>query len=204
MANTNNPFGLKPVRRRGGAAYHVEESTPFYVPSTYATALFIGDPVIKTGTSNTASVTAPGAGLFPPGTLPEINKATAGAGNAITGVIVGFAADPAGLDRVHNPASTARVVYVATDPDLVYEVQASAGLAVTDVANNADLTFATAGSATTGLSGVQLDSANIGTGATKQVKILRVVNRDNVETGTNAKVEVLINNSTEMPGTAGI
>jgi len=203
MANTNAPRGLVPARRRGGATYHVE-TVPFYVPSSYATALYIGDPVIRTGTANTAAVSAPEGGIFPVGTLPEINKATAGAGNAITGVIVGFAPDPTGLDRVYNPASTARVVYVCTDPDMLYEVQCSASFAATDVSSNADLTFATAGSTVTGLSGVQLDSANIGTGATKQVKIHGIVNRDDVETGTNCKVLVMINNSTEMPGVAGV
>ena len=204
MANTNNPFGLKPVRRRGGATYHVE-IVPVYVPSSYATALYIGDPVVKTGTSNTAAVTVPDGGRFEIGTLAEVNKFTAGAGNAISGVIVGFAPNPSALDKVYGPASTERVAYVCCDPDMVYEVQASGAFAATDVANNADLTAATAGSTVTGLSGVQLDSANIGTGATKQVKILRAVNREGNECGSNyCKVEVLINYTTELVGTAGI
>ena len=96
------------------------------------------------------------------------------------------------------------MAYVCVDPDMLYEIQCSASFAATDVSSNADLTFATAGSTTTGLSGVQLDSANIGTGATKQVKIHGIVNRDDVETGTNCKVLVMINNALDMPNVAGV
>ena len=63
MANSNSPFGLKPVRYRSGATYN-GKVTPYYIPSSYGTALFIGDPVVKTGTSNTAEVNVPGAGKF--------------------------------------------------------------------------------------------------------------------------------------------
>jgi len=34
---------------------------PYYIPAGYGTALFIGDPVIITGTANTAEVNFPGA-----------------------------------------------------------------------------------------------------------------------------------------------
>ena len=46
MANTDSPFGLRPIRHRNGAAYN-GAANPYYINSTYATALFIGDPVVK-------------------------------------------------------------------------------------------------------------------------------------------------------------
>lgn len=204
MSSVNTPFGLRPVRTRGGSPF-TGATNAYFVPSTYATALFIGDPVVKTGTANTARVSAPGAGNFPIGTLPEINAATVGSGNPITGVIVGFAPNPDGLSLVYNPASTARIVYVADDPDLVHEIQATAALTAVDVGLNANLIYTQAGNVNTGLSGTELNAATVATTAAFQLKILRVVNReDNAAAGSKVKLEVLINNHTEAHGAAGI
>ena len=77
MANVDARFGLSPIRHKSGAAYNGAVN-PYYIPSSYGTALYIGDPVIKMATgSNTAAVTVPGAGSFAIGTCPEINKAVA-------------------------------------------------------------------------------------------------------------------------------
>lgn len=46
MANIDAPFGLRPIRHKSGAPYNGAVN-PYYVASTYATALFIGDPVIR-------------------------------------------------------------------------------------------------------------------------------------------------------------
>jgi hypothetical protein len=51
MANIARPFGLRPVRYLNGTPW-TGQARAFYVPSTYATALYIGDPVQLTGTSN--------------------------------------------------------------------------------------------------------------------------------------------------------
>ena len=206
MANTDAPFGLRPIKHKGGAPY-TGAANPYYIPSTYATALFIGDPVIKTGTANTAEVTEPGAGTFIPGSLPEINKAAAGDGNAITGVIVGFSPDPDNLSRSYNPASTERIAYVCDDPDVIFEIQADGAIAATQVGLNAVLIYTNAGSTTTGLSGVELDTSSDAPAAdaSNQLTILRVVNRTDNEAGSaNTKVEVKINQHTESNNVIGI
>lgn len=206
MANTDAPFGLRPIKHKGGAPY-TGAANPYYIPSTYATALFIGDPVIKTGTANTAEVTEPGAGKFIPGSLPEINKATAGDGNAITGVIVGFSPDPDNLSRSYNPASTERIAYVCDDPDVIFEIQADGAIAATQVGLNAVLIYTNSGSTTTGLSGVELDTSSDAPAAdaSNQLTILRVVNRTDNEAGSaNTKVEVKINQHTEANNVIGI
>src|SRR6185503_2714742 len=137
MANSNSPFGLKPVRHLLGLPMNGSVQ-PMFIPSTYATALFIGDPVLKTANgSNAALVFAPGAGEFQIGTLPEINKCAAGATNRITGVIVAIPAADMGL--------------------------------------NANLIFTQSGSTTTGLSGVELNSATQAADATFQLMIQKAV-----------------------------
>lgn len=204
MANADTPFGLRPVRHRNGAPYN-GAVTAYYVPASYATALFIGDPVVKTGTSNTVEVTAPGAGAFPVGTLPAINKATAGDDNAITGVIVGFAGDAD--DPIYNPASTGRVAYVCDDPDVMFEIQADGAIAAAQVGLNAVLIYTNSGSTATGVSGAELDTSSDAPAAdaSNQLTIRSVVNRPDNEAGSAfTKVLVTINNHTEAPGAIGI
>jgi hypothetical protein len=204
MANADTPFGLRPIKHRNGAPYNGAVNA-YYVPDDYATALFVGDPVVKVGTSNAAAVEAPGAGSFGIGTLPSINKAAAGTTNRITGVIVGFAPDPNGLERIYNPASTERVVYVCDDPDVIFEAQVDGTLTADMIGLNAVLVYTNAGSTTTGRSGAEI---SIGTAPATtvgfQVNLLRVVNRVDNELGEFAKVEVRINTHTETNAVTGI
>lgn len=205
MANANAPFGLKPVGHLLGAPI-AGTVKPYYVPSSYGTALFVGDPVIITSNgSNTAAVTVPGAGSYNIGTLPEINKATAGAGNRISGVIVGFSPLATDLSKVHNPASTERVAFVCDDPNTIFEVQADGAVTATTVGLNANVIYTQSGSTTTGLSGAELDTGGPpATTANFQLKIMRAANRDDNDTTlTRAKVLVLINQHTFQPGTVG-
>jgi hypothetical protein len=206
MANVDRPTGLTPVRHKSGAPYN-GATNPYYIKGDYATALYIGDPVVKTGTSNTAAVKVPGGGTFGIGTLPEINKTVAGDvdGNTkrITGVIVGFAPLPTDLNKNYNPASTERVAYVCDDPDMVFEIQADGAVPAASMGLNAVLIYTHSGNTTTGLSGAELDTTSDppAADASNQLTILRAVNReDNDTTITHAKVEVLINAHTEAPG----
>ena len=205
MANVDSPFGLKPVRHMLGVPLSAT-IRPYYAPSTYGTALFVGDPVIKTGTANAAAMEAPGAGRFAIGTLPEVNKATAGDGNRITGVIVGFAPNPDGLGTIHRAASTERIIYVCDDPFVVFEIQADGAVAAASMGLNAVLIYTHTGDTTTGISGAELDTTSDvpAADASNQLLILRAVNRDdNDTTAAYAKVEVIINQHTENAGTVG-
>lgn len=206
MANVDSPFGLKPLRYKSGQPY-TGAAVPMYIASGYATALFIGDPVIKVaGGSNTAAVTMPGAGSFNIGTLTNIEKATAGDTNRITGVIVGFAATPTNLSYQYNPASTERIAYVAVDPNIIFEIQADGAIPAASVGLNAVLIYTHSGSTSSGLSGVELDTTSDvpAADASNQLLIVNAVNRlDNDTTLTHAKVEVLINQHTENQGTVG-
>ncbi len=203
MANVDARKGLAPMREKGSTCYN-GAAQPYFVNSSYATALFVGDPIVKNGTANTAA--AGTANKFAAGTLPEVEKSTAGDTNPTTGVVVGFEADPDNLTRIYNPASTERVAYVVDDPDVVFEIQADSAnpIAATDIGSNANLVYTHAGDANTGLSGAELDTSSMTTTATFQLKILRLIDREDNELGTNAKLEVLINNHTEEAGVVGI
>lgn len=206
MANPDTPFGLKPIRHRNGAPYNGAVN-PYYINATYATALFIGEAVVKVaGGSNAAAIQVPGGGQFAIGTLPEIEKAAAGDTNRITGVIVAFAAQPDDLDTKHSKASTEGVAFVCDDPDVIFEIQADGAIPAASVGLNAVLIDTHAGSAVTGISGTELDTTSDvpAADASNQLLIVRAVNReDNDTTLTHAKVEVLINQHTENQGTVG-
>lgn len=203
MANVNSPFGLKAIKSPSGDL----RFNKYYIPASYGTALFVGDPVIKTGTSNDAT-TVTGVQSYEAGTLPEVNKATAGDTNLVTGVIIGFEANPDNLNRPanYNPASTEAVAIVADNPDQLFEIQddASATLDKDVIGLNANLVYTTAGDTNTGLSGANLDATTPNTTATFQLKILRLIARADNELGNNAKYLVKINQHTEATGTAGI
>lgn len=205
MANTDNPFGLRPVQHRNGAPYS-GACRPYYVQSDYATALYIGDPVVITGAVNTAAVNAAGVGTFPVGALQSVNKATVGA-NPITGVVVGFAATTQG-SLTYNAASTERIALVCDDPEVLYEIQTDGTWTPASVGLNAGLIYTHGGSTTTGRSGAELDSGTTTAPATTaglQLKVRGFVNReDNDMASANAKLLVQINNSTVANATAGI
>jgi hypothetical protein len=190
MPNVNAPAGLRPVRHRNGAAYN-GAATRYFVPASDSTALFIGDPVIIAGSADADGVAT-------------VTRATAAGGAFTLGPVVSV--EPETRDSLtYRAASTARYVWVADDPDLVFEIQEDAvggALAAADVGLNADLVAGT-GSTITGLSAFQLDTSTKATTATLQLRIIGFVQRIDNEIGANAKVLVTINLHT-LRNTTGI
>lgn len=191
--------GLVPVRHKDGASYN-GASNVYYVPASDSTALFVGDPVIIAGSGDVNGV-------------PSITRS--GAGDRITGVVVGFAPLPnadagstTALNRGYRTADTEDYVLVADDTDLVFEAteDGTGGfLAVTNIGNNVDLAVG-AGSAITKKSGFILDSSTAAT-TTAQVRILGMSQTVNNTVGTTATVwQVSIIEATQSPaaGTTGV
>lgn len=202
MANANTPKGLVPVQNSPGVEI---QKNYYYIPSSYGTALFKGDPVIKTGTANSAAVVF--GKEYAPGSLPEINKATAGAGNLSTGVIVDFVFNPTNLNQTYNSASTEAIAIVADHPDQLFEIQeetAGTPLAITEVGLNANMVFSESGSTVTGISGVELDTSTPATTQNFQLKIKRLIDRPDNALGQHAKWLVKFNQHTEADNTSGI
>jgi hypothetical protein len=107
---------------------------------------------------------------------------------------------------IYRAASTQRIVYVADDPSLLFEIQeVSGGTALTanDIGLNANFVVA-AGSTTTGLSGVELNNATEATTNTLDLQIVGFQNRTGNEIGEHAKWLVRINRHQRANQVAGI
>lgn len=192
MANIDAAFGLYPVGHLLNGQYD-GRANKYYVPSSNATTLMVGDPVKSTGTGNTTTGLA--------------SVARAAAGDTMRGVIVGIVVDAAVAATKHPgylPASTEGYVHVCDDPYVIFEVQEDSDattLDATDIGATGDLVIG-AGSTTTGRSGVELDSSNVGTGG--GVKILGLAQREGNELGANAVWQVVINEHEFNAAVAGV
>lgn len=192
MANADAARGLSPVAYLSGACY-TGAANRYYVPASDGTAIYVGGLVKLAGSADadgTPSVTG--------------NVAT---GNPVVGVVtsVEFVTRDS---TIYRAASTERYVYVADDPNLLFEVQEDSvggALAVTAVGNTADLIGFTAGSAITGLSTIEIDSSTAtATGnGTEDVLIVRLSRRPDNAIGANADWLVRLNNHQFVDGTAG-
>lgn len=188
MPNVNTPRGLVPLRNAGST---VESGgvEMFAVAAADATALYIGDPVIRDGGADAGGVAS-------------VTRAS-GTG-AITGVVEGFMPNGTTDTAGFRAASTLAYVLVRTDPDTLYELQDTAGTIVAaDIGLNANLT-AGAGDAYSKRSAFVLASASKAVTATLPVKIQGLAQRPGNEFGAFAKVIVKINNSTESNASLGI
>lgn len=199
MANTDNPRGLLAKRHRNGAPYNGSVSL-YHVPSSNSTPLAPGDPVTVTGTADSNGI-------------PDVARTTPGTGNAITGVVRGRAS---GVPRNSNgeftvtfddtvtlPTSTEGYLVVEDNPDVVFEIQCDGTPAATDISSNANLAAAVDPNAL-GYSQFELDATTFAVTQTHQLKVLRLVQRSDNELGQFAKLEVMINQHTQAPNTAGV
>lgn len=189
MANPNMAAGLIPVRMRNGSVF-TSAMRCYYVPATYATALYPGDPVIGV----TASADASG--------VQTVQRASAGGGAYMLGAMVAVCNGPNGeipVTRdlpVYHQASTAGYIMVADDPDTLFEIQEDGiggAMGTGAIGRNADIIAGT-GSTVTGKSGFLLDSSTLATTNTLQLRVIDTVKRlDNDPTLTLAKWLVSIN-----------
>ena len=184
MANSDTPFGFKPVKHLNGNPWNGKTNV-YYIPSTDATATFRGDAVKSAGA-------ATADGMYP-------TVAQAAATDTIRGVVIGFSDTPYinvnqdNLLENYRAASVARYAFVVDDPDVIFEIQEdSVGNSITAamVGLSTDIVVGS-GSTATGLSAMELDSSDTATAA-GQCKILRAVNRPNNALGDHCKWEVLI------------
>lgn len=196
MANANVPRGLVPYRRASGEMWNGQANI-YYVPSSYATAIFVGDPVVPSGSSDANGI-------------PGVTVATAGATNNVLGAMVGIVqgGDPVlAITRdlpIYRPASVAQYILVADDPDTLFWAQEDSNggaLSKDDAMSNVNL-VAGAGSTATGYSGWQLQSSSVGTGSTLQIRLLRVLQQADNAVGVNAKwlVKINIHSLTSLTG----
>jgi hypothetical protein len=191
MANPNTPNGAVPVRSLTGP---YEGNVNLYsVPSSDATLIGIGDFVKLVGTSQTINDV----------TYPDVARAATG--DVIVGVCTG--AIPVTRDsNIYREASTQRIIAVCDDPQMLFEMQESAGgtaFTANDIGLNANFVVAAA-STTTGLSGTTLDNSTEATTNTLDLKIVGLANKQNNAVGASAKWIVKINRHQYANQIAGV
>lgn len=189
MPNTDAAFGFRPVQHLDGSPWNGKVNM-YYVPATYGTALFVGDPCVSGGTAGAAGVTVNGVDVEG---MSTISAPTAG--STLRGVIVGFLPLQTALETLHNPASTARIALVCDAPDVVYEVQEDSDTSTvqaTEVGFNADMITYAVGRTITGRSLMEIDSSTATSGAA-QFRILGLAKKPGNILGSFAKWLVVIN-----------
>jgi hypothetical protein len=193
MPNINAPSGLNPVRYLSGAPYNGAVNI-YSVPAADATALFVGDPVRSLGTSSVVADQ----------TYADVAYSTVG--NSVVGAVVAVLPDSR-ESSLFRAASTFRLVAVADDPNLVFEVQDLATgtpIAAADIGLNVNLAAAPVGNTFTGKSGAVLDNATKAVTATLDYKITGFVNRPDNETGAAGKWLVRVNRHQYAQLTVGV
>lgn len=192
MANADTPMGLRPVALVSGGAY-TGGGRVYSVPTSDATAIYIGDLVKSVGTSQTIDG------------IVYSDIAQAATGDVITGVVVGVL--PAtSSSTTYRVASTQRLLLVADDPNVLFEAQeVNSGTPFTanDIGLNCNFVVA-AGSTTTSRSGTTLDNTTEATTNTLDLKIVGLVNRPDNAVGAAAKYLVRINRHRYVNQVAGV
>lgn len=186
MSNVTAPFGLRPVRHIDGSPWN-GQTIRCYVSANYATALFIGDPVIFGSTTLANKDTT--------AKHPTIVTNAGTTGLLVEGVITSFEPNPANLTLQYRPASTERYanVVVAT-PNIVFQIRDDGSGTPTKVFphQNAEMA-AGSGSTYTGLSGFTLDASTPTTTQAHPLHILGLADIEDNELDDYAIWEVLIN-----------
>jgi|TARA_R110002020_G_scaffold20151_1_gene68988 hypothetical protein len=173
MANVDAAFGFVPIRHLSGYAPRANKYT---IATGLAENIFTGDLVIIIAD-----------GVITPHTATEVNNIGVFAGVSYT------ASDGSYVYSQYWPSGTAAtniIAYVYDDPFIVYKVQSAGTPAQTNIGNCADV-VAGAGSTTTGISG--FESSGTMSNGTATVKILALHDSPSNAFGTNAVLEVVIN-----------
>jgi hypothetical protein len=208
MASVSRINGFRLAKTMGYGTTAQTETV--FVPASDSTVIMVGDLVALAGDARAATG------------LPTVTRATTTTG-PVLGVVVGISFEGQGDTQnvppvtdlntpIYRRASTDRYLLVVTDPNAVFEVQASqtsiaAATLTALVGLNAPFTT-TAGSTTTGNSGMQVDTSAAATTATLPLKIVGIPNRpDNVPGDTYISVYVKLNSASFLgtgTGTAGV
>jgi hypothetical protein len=202
MANANRPSGFTPVQYLNGAPW-TGQARLYSIAAAYATALYIGDPVISAGSANADGIPTIALG------------ATTG---ALRGVIVGLGtkeglmANPSNLDITYRPAAATTndwYAMVVDDPNVIFEIQeesVATQLAATEIGLNQ---ISVSGTGNGFVSGWQLagtTTATAATTATLQLRLLGLARKFGNGFGAYAKhlVQINVHELAHGTGAAGV
>jgi len=188
MSNATTPFGLRPVRHINGAPWN-GQTIRCWASASYATALYIGDPVVWVAGAILATEKDVTAKHW------TVNRATGSDAGVVNGVITSFEPNADNLTQQYRPASQDRWVNVCVaTPDIVFQIRddGSGTPAKVFVCQNATMTAGTA-STITGISGFQLDASTPAADQSYPLLILGLSDIEDNELADYAIWDVLIN-----------
>lgn len=199
MANTDAPFGAKPIGTTDGSDYHGKLRQIHFLAGT-ATAIFVGDFLVQEAGGSDAT-----------GKLPSFQRASTGGGSRIAGALVGldpdFTDEGTLLSTQHRLASTARTGQMVWGSNVLFVMQEDSdgnSITATEAGENANIVFDTAGSTITGISGMEIDSDSAATTASLQLRLHHVHDMPGNALGDQANWVVSINQSSDLQGIAGV
>lgn len=173
MANSDTPFGFRPVQTRSGSQW-TGKTRAVIIAATDANAFFVGDMVVFTGSSLRHELD----GKY----YEEVTLATGGAAQAsenLAGAITGILAyqDPALLYTGYRPATPQVkniLVEIPQDRDVIYVVQEdSVGAAIVADDTGLNINFDRGvGAPATRMSGAVIDSSTAAVTATHQLRLM--------------------------------
>ena len=193
MANTDRAFGARPVRYLSGAPYNGAFNS-YELPAGESENVMVGDFVILS--SSDATETYPGVER-----LAASGVVTTG---VIVGAVVGFEVQGTALNAgtpnmdvpLYAREDVKKIVFVADDPNLVFEMQEDStggAIATASIGLNVGVNCAV-GSNTTGASGMEIDSSSVATTNSLPLQIVgRVARPDNEAATAECKYLVRIN-----------
>ena len=199
MSSVSRVNGFRPVKHINGAPYNGAANL-YFLDSGNSDVVMVGDVVKLAGSARDPS----GA----PTVARHAGGATEAAVGVVTAILFSGVGDTSGVPPVtdldvpiYRRASTNRYVLVADDPTVVFEAQTSVALLAADVGLNTEVDV-TAGSTTTGASGMSIDMAAKATTATLPLKIVGWPQRpDNNLSDAFTSAYVIINNHQYKGGT---
>lgn len=199
--------GFRPVKHLNGSPYN-GQFNKYTVSSAETVALNVGDLVAL---SDSAAVVDAGGGVYPAVERVGTSTTTPVTSAAIVGAIVGFEVDYSNLNAGnYRAASTARVVYVADSPDLVFAApQDAVGgvIAAASVGLNSALVPGTTSASAPYASGSSVDSSSVSTTSTLPLRVVGFTNspdQDVTSTSRPAEVLVMINTHQYANGIQGV
>jgi hypothetical protein len=195
---TNAPNGFQPVKKLDGSAW-TGATNPYQITSTYATALFRGDPVTIVAADGTLGVGVAGATCV--GVFWGVKYTDS------TGVVKFMNYWPGNPGVLTGSVVEALVI---DDPNTVFSIQetsatGTAGTPLTLSARGLNIDFLyTAGSTSTGSSAVSINNATEDTTSTLNCKILQLDPTPGNAVGAFANWLVVFNNHLYKGGVTGI
>ena len=198
--------GFRPVKHLTGAPYNGQFNR-YSISASETVALNVGDLVILSNSD--AAVDPVTGGVFPSVERAGPSNTTPVSAAVIVGSVVGFEPDYSNLNAAnYRVGSTARIVYVADSPDLIFAApQDGVGGVVPASAVGQNVAFVP-GVTTTRESAMTVDSN--GTIATTNTLPLRIVgvtaspDNDVASTARPAEVLVMINTHQYANGSTGV